>query len=263
MFDKTCTLAEAITLVADGQTLALGGMTLYRQPVAFTHALINQDRPPRDLTLLAFTAGFAGDLLVGAGLVARTRTCYFGLETFGLAPMFTAAVQAGQVQVIEESEASLACGLRATLAGTGFMPSQAWQGTEMFSLRPDVQSIVDPYTGRSVTAFPAIHCDIAVIHVLRADYFGNGVLGGNPTIDVELVLSANQVVLTAEQVVPQLNGPLDFTGHTVSAVVHTPQGAWPTSCYPLYPLDGEEILRYTNACQAGEFSTYIREQVGA
>jgi glutaconate CoA-transferase subunit A len=140
------------------------------------------------------------------------------------------------------------------------MPSQAWQGTEMFRVRPDVQSIVDPYSGRSVTAFPAIQCDVAVIHVLRADRFGNGVLGGNPTIDVELVMSAGRVILTAEEVVPQLEGPLDFTGHTVSAVVHAPQGAWPTSCYPLYPLDGEEILRYTAVCQTGEFDTYIRTQ---
>jgi len=29
--------------------------------------------------------------------------------------------------------------------------------------------------------------------------------------------------------------------------VEARQGAWPTSCHPLYPLDGEAILRYTEA----------------
>jgi glutaconate CoA-transferase, subunit A len=257
MTDKSTSLAAAVQLVEEGETVALGGMTLYRRPMAFVRALVRQRHPPRRLTLLAFTAGMESDILVGAGLVSRTRTCYFGLETFGLAPMFTTAAATGQVEIVEESETSIAAGLRARMAGVGFMPSRAWQGTDMFKARPDVQTITDPYTGQKLTAFPAIGCDTAVIHVLRADVFGNAVLGGNPTIDLELATVASRVILTAEEVVDQLEGPLDIPGHPVTAVVHLPQGAWPTSCYPLYPLDGEEILRYISACNAGEFEAYL------
>lgn len=256
MEDKRSSLQAAAALVEDSQTLALGGMTIYRRPVAFARALIARPTPPRDLTLLAFTGGFAADLLVGAGLVKRTRTCYFGLETFGLAPMFTAAVSAGTLVVVEESEASIASGLRAQMAGVGFMPSRAWQGTDMLRVRPDVQTIADPYTGEPLTAFPALSCDLAVIHVLRADYYGNAVLGGNPTIDLELSVVARRVVLTAEEVVPQLEGPLDLVGQVVTAVVEVPGGARPTSCYPLYPIDGEEILNYIAACNSGTFQEY-------
>ena len=39
--------------------------------------------------------------------------------------------------------------------------------------------------------------------------------------------------------------------------INVPRGAWPTSCYPLYPIDGEEILRYISACNQGEFDDYI------
>jgi glutaconate CoA-transferase, subunit A len=256
MIDKRTSLADAVKLVRDGETVALGGMTLYRRPVAFVRALIQQERPPQNLTLLAFTAGIESDMLVGAGLVTHTRTCYFGLETFGLAPMFTAAAGAG-LHIIEESEASIAAGLRAHMAGVGFMPSRAWQGTDMFLARPDVQTMTDPYTGQKVTAFPAIGCDTAIIHVLRADQFGNAVLGGNPTIDLELATVARRVILTAEAVADQLEAPIDIPGHPVTAVVHLPKGAWPTSCYPLYPLDGEEILRYISACNAGDFDRYL------
>jgi glutaconate CoA-transferase, subunit A len=257
MQDKRTSLEAAAELVQDKETLALGGMTIYRRPVAFARALIARSDPPRDLTLLAFTAGFAADLLVGAGLVTRTRTCYFGLETFGLAPMFTAAAGAGTVEIVEESEASIASGLRARMAGTGFMPSRAWQGTDMLVARPDVATIFDPYTGEPLTAFPSLGCDVAAIHVLRADYFGNAVLGGNPTIDLELSVVADRVVLTAEEVVPRLDGPLDLAGQVVTAVVELPGGARPTSCYPLYPIDGEEILNYIAACNAGAFEDYI------
>jgi len=255
--DKTTTLDEAVLLVQDGDTLALGGMTIYRRPVAFARALINRDVPPQDLTLLAFTGGFASDLLVGAGLIRRSRTCYFGLETFGLAPMFTRAVRAGQLEVIEESEASIACGLRATMAGVGFMPSRAWQGTDMLRVRPDVTTICDPYSDEPLTAFPAINCDVAVIHVLRADRFGNAVLGGNPTIDLELSMVTKRLILTAEMVEDELSGPVDLPGLAVTAVVHVPRGAWPTSCYPAYPIDGEAILDYISACNAGKFPDYL------
>jgi glutaconate CoA-transferase, subunit A len=257
MIDKRASLADALDLITNGATVGLGGMTLYRRPVAFVRALLRQERTPQALTLLAFTAGIESDMMVGAGVVARTRTCYFGLETFGLAPMFTAAAAEGRIEIVEESEASIAAGLRAQMAGVGFMPSRAWQGTDMFQARPDVQTISDPYTGQPVTAFPAIGCDTAVIHVLRADSFGNAVLGGNPTIDLELAIIAGNVVLTAEEVVDQLDGPIDIPGHPVTAVVHLPHGAWPTSCYPLYPLDGEEILRYISACNAGDFAVYM------
>ena len=242
--NKVKSFAEVVGWVKSGQTLGLGGMTLYRRPVAFVRALICQPNPPTNLTLLAFTAGLESDMLVGAGLVSKTRTCYFGLEAFGLAPMFTAAAQSGRITVIEESEMSLASGLRATMAGVGFMPGRGWQGTDLFRVRPDVLTITDPYTGQPVTAFPAITCDVAVIHVLKADPFGNAILGGNPTIDQELTLVAQTVILTAEEIVAQLPGPIDIFGLPVTAVVHAPRGAWPTSCYPLYPLDGQEILRY-------------------
>ena len=183
MIDRRVSMDDAVALVADGQTLGLGGLTIYRRPVAFARALIRRPDPPRKLALLAYTAGLASDMLVGAGLVRRVRTCYFGLEIFGLAPMFGAAVDQGRLQIVEESEASLANGLRASMAGVGFIPSQAWQGTEMFRLRPDVVTVKDPYSGRQLTAFPAVSCDVAVIHVLRSDPSGNSVLGGNPTVD--------------------------------------------------------------------------------
>lgn len=260
MIDKTTTLSEAVKLVRDGHVLGLGGMTIYRRPVKFIRELIHLDTPPRDLTLFAFTCGLASDMLVGAGIVSRTRCCYFGLESFGLAPMFTTIASTGSLTIIEESEASISSGLRAQMAGVGFMPSQAWLGTDMFKARPDVLTITDPYTNKLVTAFPAIGCDVAVIHVLEADRFGNSVLGGNPSIDFELATVARHVIITAERIVDQISTPIDIPGHVVTAVVSLPQGAWPTSCYPLYPIDGEEILRYIAACNDGKFADYVHRR---
>jgi glutaconate CoA-transferase subunit A len=248
--DKRLSLEEAAGLVAeDGCRLALGGVTLYRRPMAFALALVARHArqgTPKNLTLLSFTGGLESDILVGAGMVTRIRSCYFGLEAFGLAPHFTAAAGQGRIEIVEESEASLAFGLRATLAGVGFMPSTAWRGTDLPRLRPDVKTVVDPYSGEELTAFPAVTCDVAVIHALEADPDGNATIGGNWGVDLELALAADTVVVTADKLVARLDRA-DILGPAVRAVVEAPGGAWPTSCHPLYPLDGLAVLDYTEA----------------
>lgn len=248
--DKRTSLEQAIGLIPPtGATLALGGTTLYRRPTRFSLALLDHFRrtgSPRDLTLVCFTAGLESDLLVGAGMVGRVRTCYFGLETFGFAPAFTDAVHAGRLEVIEESEASLAMGIRARLAGVGFLPSTAWIGTDMFRLRPDVRTVLDPYSGEELTAFPAIGCDVAVIHALEADPQGNARIGAHWGVDPELTLVAGTVIVTTETLRPRLDRA-DIVAPSVHAVIEAPGGAWPTSCHPLYPLDGEEILAYAES----------------
>ncbi len=258
--DKRMTLSEAAKLVQSGQVLALGGMTLYRRPVAFVYELLRRMDRPTDLTLLCFTAGYESDLLVGSGCVSLVRSCYFGLEIFGLAPMFTVAKT---LDVIQESEGSLASGLRATMTGAGFMPALGWLGTDLMKLRPDVKTVTDPYSGEERVAFPALHCDAAVIHALVADRSGNARLNQNRGVDMGLSLVARTVILTAEEIVDQLATDVDIVGSLITGVVHAPRGAWPTSCYPLYPVGGGEILRYVDACNADCFGDYLASVLGS
>jgi|FLYN01.1.fsa_nt_gi glutaconate CoA-transferase subunit A len=253
-------LSQAAALIADSCTLALGGMTVYRRPVAFVRELLRREPRPKNLTLLCFTAGYESDLLVGAGCVGTVRSCYFGLESFGFAPMFTEAAQKGAVRILEETEVSLAMGMRAKMAGVGFMPSTAWIGTDLPGLRPDVKTITDPYTGEELMAFPAIHCDVAVLHGLEGDRHGNAKLNNNLGVDMELVYLADTVIITVERIVERVEKSTD--GIIVPApgatyLVHAPRGAWPTSCYPDYPVDGREFMRYVDACNGGRFDEYL------
>jgi glutaconate CoA-transferase, subunit A len=260
MINKIVNLPEAVSLVESGCTLGIGGLTIYRRPVAFVLALIHHHKQtgnPHNLTLLNFAAGYESDLLVGAGIVSRIRSCYFGLEIFGLAPMYTYYANRGDVEIIEETESSIALGLRARMAGIGFMPGRAWIGTDLPRLRPDVKMIHDPYSGEELTAFPAIKPDIVVIHALAADTEGNAVIGDNKAIDNELVLAAEKVIVTTEKIVPQLK-KVDLISPLVTCVVLTPGGAKPTSCHPAYPLDGKAILEYTEkVSDPSSFNEYL------
>ena len=260
MIDKRTDYLEAIQMIPSGGMLALGGMTNYRRPVAFCKALIKhfqETGEPNGLSLLAFTAGLESDILVGAGIVDQIHSCYFGLEIFGLAPMFTHYASRGEIKVIEETEASLSLGLRATLAGIGFLPARAWLGTDLLQLRPDVQTITDPYTGEELVAFPAIKPDVAIIHAIKADREGNAIIGANKGVDEELTLAADKVIVTAEEIVTQLDRA-DLVTQFVDAVVHAPRGALPTSCHPLYQIDGDALLNYVEQVNdPASFETFL------
>jgi len=131
MQSKLITMDQAAKLVQPGDLLGIGGMTLYRRPTSFVRALINRyllTREPGNLTLLAFTAGYECDLLVGAGMVSHVRTCYFGLEIFGLAPMFTNQVNKAEEYarsksgvILEQEEAVLPAFLKRLRQASGLM----------------------------------------------------------------------------------------------------------------------------------------------
>lgn len=257
-------MKDAVGLIAkSGCQLAFGGVTLYRRPMAFALALLaeySKGGSPRDLTIITFTAGLETDILIGAGMVESIRSCYIGLEAFGLAPQFTASAGAGEINIIEETEASLAFGLKAAISGVGFMPSHAWTGTDLFELRPDVKKVIDPYSGEELTAFPPIACDVAVIHALEADPQGNAVIGGNLGVDRELAMVAKTVIVTTEKISPRLE-KADIFGITVDAVVEAPKGAWPSSCHPLYPLDGKATLKYIESVGKDDHKVLIEEWI--
>jgi len=259
-------LQEAASFLRDSQTLALGGMALYRRPVAFVRELLRRSQRPHDMTLLAFTAGYAADLLVGAGVVSRVRTVYFGLEVFGLAPMFTRMAGNGQISVIEETETSIVLGLRATVQGIDHMPSTAWQGTDLLNLREDVSNIEAPYSGETLTAFPAIPVNVAVIHALEADREGNIAINNNLGIDQLLVYASNTIIVTTEKIVETLVPSPQKTiipAPGINYVCEAPGGAKPTSCYPNYTIQGRVFADYVERCtDETAFAGYLAELMG-
>ena len=263
--DKLSSIQEILPLVKPDSMLAIGGMTLYRRPVTFTLELIKyayQTHTSYNFTLLSLTGGYECDLLVGAQLARTIRTCYFGLEIFGFAPMFTYYGNRGELNILEETEASLAFGLRAQMAGVSFMPGRGWIGTDLPILRPDLKIIVDPYKGEELMAFPAIKPDLAVIHALVADVQGNALIGKNKALDEELTIASEVVVITAEEIVPELE-QADIVAPFVDYVIEAPSGAQPSSCHPKYGLDGYQLMEYTSQVHDPQsFVHYLEMHLG-
>ena len=96
-----------------------------------------------------------------------------------------------------------------------------------------------PFTGEPLCLLPALNPDVALIHVQRADAYGNAQMDGLQFMDIDIAMAANKVILTTERIISndQIRRTPDQTRipfFTVDAVVEAPFGAAPHECYGVY-----------------------------
>lgn len=276
--DKTMTLADAVRrYIKDGCQLSIGGFTINRNPMAAVYEIIRQGK--KNLHLYAHSNGQGVDELIGAGCIARLEIAYGGSGRFAATCIrFRKAVQERTIQVEDYSNYQMSLRFMAGAMGVPFLPTRSGLGTDIIerwgfsrSMReadphlPDQKVCVidNPFQGHTdtqqVVLVPAIHPDVTVIHVQKADRHGTARIKGLPFVDVEQAKSAAHVIITCEELVeadelrenPDLNQIPPFI---VDAVVPVSHGAYPTACYGHYDYDPVFLKHY--AALAKNETTY-------
>jgi glutaconate CoA-transferase subunit A len=102
---------------------------------------------------------------------------------------------------------------------------------------------------------PALFPDVTLLHVHRADRFGNGQIDGYPHMDADLARAATTVLMTAEEIVPddEIRRHPDRTvvpGFAVDALVHVSYGSYPHECYGLYDSEPSHFTVYVDGIKA-------------
>ncbi len=246
---KLISLEEAIsTYIQDGDLVGIGGLSFWRKPTSACREIIRQNK--KNLSICTFVGGIDVDMLIAGGCVSEVRSCFVGMEIFGMAPHYRKAVEFGSVKISEESEATIALGLRASYLKVPFMPLKGIIGTDMPKVRNDIKQIADPLgSGTQVMAVPKIDLDVAIIHVPYADEFGNGNIAGAIWMDADMAKTAKKTIIICEKLVETediryLPGKAQLPIQTTTAVIKMPFGAHPTSCYPIYTFDPLHIQCY-------------------
>jgi glutaconate CoA-transferase subunit A len=244
-------LEEAIGLVHDGDTVAIGGAVLSRKPMAAVRALAASGR--RQLELVTFAGSLEVEHLLAAEALAAVRSSYVGLGPYGPASRFAAAVAAGTIKDLEESEWMLLGRLRAAAAGMPFIVTRAAMGSELVTRR-GLREVADPYNGERMLAIPALHPDVAIVHAWRSDPIGNVQMSWPPDhlADVDLLMAraARRVIVTVERLV-EPDEVIATARDTVlypfevDAVVVAENGAAPTALPPFYELDAVRLSELT------------------
>ena len=113
--------------------------------------------------------------------------------------------------------------------GVPFLPSLTMLGSGLVDVGGS-KTIDCPYTGEKLLAVPALFPDVAMLHVHRADRFGNCQIDGYPHMDADIAKAAATVLVTTEEI--------------VDALVHVPYGSYPHECYGLYDAEPDHFSAY-------------------
>ncbi|MCB8838073.1 CoA transferase subunit A [Aurantimonas sp. VKM B-3413] len=268
MKTKLMTAAEAVGRIPNGASLALGGSLFRRQPMAFVHEMVRQDK--RDLALLTWATTLATDMLAAAGAVRRWDGIYAGFFRLGLAPNFRRAVEAGEIETHDYSESAMVARFRAKAMGLDFLPNKALLGTGMADKSPgEIKRMTCPFTGKPVLALRAADADFTVLHGYVADEFGNvqwPIVRDSDDIDQMMASASRRLFVSVERIVPHAEivrrPALTYIPHTlVEGIVHAPRGAYPTATDGFYDEDEKALRDWLDVAREGRSRAWLDENI--
>ncbi len=259
--DKRMSLDDVVAELRDGMTIGIGGWGPRRKPMALVRAILRSDL--KNLTIVSWGGADVG-LLVRAGKVSKLVYAFVSLDTMPLEPNFQRARQAGTIpEVVELDEGLFQTGLRAAAQRLPFLPARAGLGSDVMVNNPGLKTVTSPYADtdgvhEELVAMPALHLDVALVHLNRADWHGNATyLGPDPYFDDLFAMAAEKTYLSVEKVVDTAGLTVDtpvqrllLNRMMVSGVVETPNGAHFTTCTPDYERD-EKFQKAYAAAAAG------------
>ena len=266
--DKVRTLRDAIALdVSDGVSVAMGCALESLIPFAASHEIIRQRR--KDLTLIGPISDMQFDQMIGAGCVKKIIASWVGNVAAGLGHNFRRAAESGvprPIEIEEHSNFTIGQGLQAAAMGLPFLPTRTIKGSD-FAKAAQFAIIRCPFSDEELVAVRAIHPDVAILHVQRADCHGNAHVWGHFGVTREAALAAKKVILTCEEIVDHeaiLSDPnrTVVPGFVVSSVVHEPFGAFPSPTQGYSRRDDDFYFKYHKATRSLEgFQQWLQKWV--
>ena len=267
------TAAEAVAhFVPPGAVLGMGGQNIGRCPMALTHEIIRQR--VGGLSVVGCNLSIAMDQLVAAGLVRRCECGSGNLERFGTIFCWRRAIETGTLEVEDYSHLAMVTRFLAGEMGVPLMPTRSLLGSDLLGPQDGARTkkavvIDNPWNhGEPVVLVPALHPDVSIVHVQRADPLGNIIIEGFATHEPEMIRASRHVIVSCEELVStdEIRAHPERTTVPfiyVDAVVLQPYGAYPTSTYGHYNYDAAEITAYQDAARTGSpaIDEYLRRWI--
>ena len=240
-------MADAIGRIESGDSIAMGLALEHAIPFAAGHELIRQGAD--NLTLIGPISDLLVDQLVGADLAERVRAAWVGNVSAGTGYRFREAVENGNIATENHSNFSIALALQAAKMGVPYLPTRSLHGSDILAESDLFEEATDPFSGDQLVLVPAIDPDWTIIHVQRANSYGDAHFWGNTGVMEPAVGAAENVIVVAEEVVDPDVIKTDpsrvlVTREQVAAVVESPYGAHPSPLAGRYDRDNDYYLDY-------------------
>lgn len=265
LVDKRMTEAEAISrFVYDGCYIGTELYGTVRCPMSLVREVLRQGI--KDLRV-AGQGVTELDLWLAAGVVKALDLTYIGLEVYGVSNALRREVESGRLsRVVEWSNAGISWRFKATALGVPFIPVRSMLGTD--TLKYSAAKVVEcPFTGEKLALLPALILDVGLMHVHRADRYGNCQVEGITGFGVEFARACKRLIISAEEIVDtdEIRRYPDRTVvpyYLVDAVVHAPFGSHPGEMAYRYCRDEPEIKAWVEASTTDEGArAYLQEWI--
>lgn len=262
---KLTTLSKAVAdFVEDGDTVYAAGFT-HLIPYAAGHEIIRQKR--KDLVLARATPDLIYDQMVAAGCARKIIFSYIGNPGVGSLRIIRSEIESGRLEIEEYSHFSMISRLQAGASGLPFIPMNPTAAEDLEHANPQYKRVKDPYGGQDVVVVPALNPDVAIVHVQRADQFGNSQIWGILGEQKEAAFAADKVIITAEEIVDEEVIRSDpnrtlIPGFIVDAVCQVPYCAHPSYTQGYYDRDNPFYLQWDRISESpDEVKRYLDEWV--
>ncbi|MGB5050290.1 MAG: CoA-transferase, partial [Caldilineaceae bacterium] len=187
---------------------------------------------------------------------------YLGNPGVGSLHCIRRAVEKGIPRPLELEEYSHFGLVARYLAGASnlpFYPLRSYAGSDLPSVNPRIRFIDDPYGSGPIAVVPAIHPDVAIVHVQRADAQGNAHLWGLVGMQKEVAFASKRVIVVAEEIVDEAVIRADpnrtlIPSLIVDAVVCEPFGCHPSYVQGYHDRDNDAYLEW-DGISRGQAST--------
>jgi len=265
MVDKRMTEAEAVSrFIHDGDYIGTELYGTVRCPQSVVNEIVRHG--VKDLRV-AGQGVYELDMLLAAGLVKALDITYIGLEVYGISNCLRREVESGRVDTcVEWSNAGIAWRFKAAAMGVPFIPVRSMLGTD--TLKYSAAKVVEcPFTGVPICLLPALVLDVGIIHVHRADMYGNAQVDGIQGFCAELARASKTLIVSTEETVPneEIRRNPDRTlipYYLVDAVIEVPYGSHPGEMCYVYERDEEHIKEWVEASKDPETTqTYLDKYI--
>jgi len=262
----------------DGMTIGFSGFTAgTRNPVAFAWEMIRQER--KDLHCIDRHGSVCTFLLNAAKRMRIYETDWYGWgELAGKLDLnFERRYKEGSILAEEYAHGATAFRMLAGALGIPFIPYYAPMGSDLYNPEYDrlgkeglrdgsnpripkkkFDYLEDPFYGDGkVVLLPAARPEVAVIHVGQAGEKGTARWRGVASLDKELALAADKVIIVCEEIVPesmlrQYPESNQIPYFIVDCIVELPFGAYPTGNPYYYDYDMQFMQQMQAASRTEE-----------
>jgi len=256
--NKRMSAQEAIDrFVPDGCSLAIGNYTV-GSCMELIFELVRQGK--KGLTVYSQSGVIDVEVLVAGGCVEKLVSTY--VYRGGGRAGGSAVERALQNHTLEmEDYTNFEYNARLVAGMHGFTFIQVLEGvraTDLFEKRTFMgedkyRIIACPYTGKEILTVPAANPDVCIVHVQRADRFGNAQYWGALGSVAAAALASKRIIVSCERIVDEdiVQSSPHLTiipAYRVDAVIEMPWGAHPMEVLGHYNRDIMMYSLFAGAC---------------